>query len=221
MDPTIQPVLGNTGQFVITVHPCNDEQNPKRFQTIRTISSSGAELLRGPGTRVFEAIEIDENGNSIGSSVALKDIWIDSDHTREGDIRDLLHEKADDVDRQSVEKYFLTPTYKGDVWINLNTVDDTANALMRGFNITTDSDSRFIMQRRTDPQSSESTGRQATGLTQYPEQRREYHHKTHYRVVFKEICITINHIKTLPNVIIALTEAVSGAFYYGTVHFHP
>ena len=199
------------GQYVITVHPHNKKQNPRRFRTIRVISSSGAEPLRGRGTRVFEAVEINGNGEPIGSHVALKDIWIDSDRTREGDIHSLLRTAADDNDKQSVETHFLTPTCYGDVWTEFDTLDDTANALMRGLNIP-NTQSRFPMQQKTSTQSSGSTGQQATDLIQDPEERPGHDPKTHYRIVFKEICITINHIKTLPDVIIALTETVSGAF---------
>jgi hypothetical protein len=103
---SIQPVPGNRGQTVITFHPHNDEQNPRRFRTTQILSSYGAESLRGRGTRVFEAVEIDGNGDPNGSPVVLKDTWVDSDRTREGNIIASLHSAANDEDRQLVEEAF-------------------------------------------------------------------------------------------------------------------
>jgi hypothetical protein len=71
----------------------------------------------------------------------LKDIWIDSDRTREGNILALLYAAANDKDRQLIEKHFLTTICHGDVWTELGILDDTANALMRGLKITADHDS--------------------------------------------------------------------------------
>lgn len=62
----------------------NDKGNLRRFWTTKTISSYGVEPLRGRGTRVFEAIEIDVHDREKGLPVVLKDIWIDHDRTREG-----------------------------------------------------------------------------------------------------------------------------------------
>ena len=191
-------------QFVITVHPDNDKQNPRRFRTTRIISSYGAESIRGRGTRVFEAVELDRNGEPNGSHVVLKDIWINSDRTREGNILTSLHEAAEDEDKQLFEKHFLTTVCHGDVWTELDIVDDTANALMRGLNISPGHDTLFELQRAP--------------IFQYrirasgSEGHLRYTHKTHYRIVFKEICITIDRMLSLPDVMVVLAETVSGAF---------
>jgi hypothetical protein len=49
----------------------------------------------------------------------LKDTWIDSDRTREGNILASLHAAANDEDKQLVEKHFLTTICHGDVWTEL------------------------------------------------------------------------------------------------------
>jgi hypothetical protein len=202
-DPTIQPVPGRRGQFVITVHPDNDKENPRRFRTTQILYSYGAEALRGRGTRVFEAVEIDGNGDPTGSPVVLKDTWIDSDHTREGDALASLHAAANDEDRQLIEKHFLTTICHGVVWTELDILDDTANGLMRGLDITADPDSLFELQWRPI-------------IWEYElyrlKSRPRCTHRTHYRIVFKEKCMRIDRIRRLPDVMTVLSETVSGAF---------
>ena len=69
-------------------------------------------------------------------TVMLKNIWVDSDRTREGNILALLRAVTNDEDsRQLVEKHFLTTICHGDVWTETDIHDDTANTLMRGSNI--------------------------------------------------------------------------------------
>jgi hypothetical protein len=153
---------------------------------------------------VFEAVEIDRNGDPNGSPVVLKDIWVDNDRTREGNIVALLHAAANDEDKKLVEKHFLTTICHGDVWTELDILDDTANALMRGLNITPDRDSLFELQRKRFVQ---------IYIPRFVSEWRLRHaHKTHYRIVFKEKGITIDHIRSLPDVMTVLTETVSGAF---------
>ena len=215
-DPTIQPDPGNRGQFVITIHPDDDKQNPRKFRTTKILSSYGAEPLRGRGTRVFEAVEIDENGDSNGSPVVLKDIWIDSDRTREGNILASMCTAANDEDKQLLEKYFLTTICHGDVWTELDILDDTANALMRGLNITLGRGSLFKLQRRPFIQNHEppsgSQGLRLMSRVQAPHSHLRYAHKTHYRIVFKEKGVTMDRMRSLPGVITVLTETASGAF---------
>jgi hypothetical protein len=191
------------------------------FRTTQVISSYGAEPLRGRGTRVFEAVEVDENGNITGSPVVLKDIWIDSDRTREGNILASLHAAANIEDRQLVEKHFLTTVYHGDVWTEHDVLDDTANALMRGLSITPHHASLFKLQRtlihKYEPPSG-SEALRAISRVQAPHSYLSYAHKTHYRIVFKERGITVDRMNILSDVMMAFTETVSGAFSYGAVH---
>ena len=218
-DPTIQR---NRGQFVITIHPDDDKQSPRRFQTRQIISSSGAESLLGRATRVFEAVEIDGSGNPNGSPVVLKDTWIDSNRTREGNVLALLHKEANCEDRKLIEKHFLTAICHGDVWTELHICDDTANSLMRGLDITSDHVSLFKLQvnpfMRTYESMSGSESSQESRRVRAPHSHLRYTHKTHYRIVFKEKGITIDRIRSLPKVMEVLSETVGGEFLFGTVH---
>ncbi len=212
-DTTIQPVNDHSGQFDITVH---SNSMTRTFRTIRTISSYGAETLRGQATRVFEAIELDKNGKPNGSHVVLKDAWIDSDRMREGDILAQLHAAANGEDKKLMHKHFLTTICHGDVWIKPDVVDDTANALMRGLKITKDHDSLFQLQRNSSIQNNTpgtgSRNLRAFSPTEVPCHLIRYDPKTHYRTVFKEVCVTIDTMRSLPDVMQVLTETVSGAF---------
>ena len=220
-DPTVQPVPGKGGQFVITVHPDDDKQNTRRFRTKQIISSFGAEPLRGRGTRVYEAVELDVNGNPIGSPVVLKDTWIDSDRIREGTILASIHAAVQGSDRILFERNFLTRICDGDVWTDFNTVDDTAN-LMRGLNIDPNNVPLFQVQQQATPKSDESpSGSEALwAMTKVrpPRMHPRYAPKTHYRIVFKEKCIPIQQIKSLPDIMTVLIEIVDGAFWYCTVY---
>jgi hypothetical protein len=132
----------------------------------------------------------------------LKDIWIDSDRMREGNVLALLRAAANDEDRQLLVKHFLTIVCHGDVWTELGILDDTANDLMRGLKITADHDSLFKPQREPFIHNYEPR----------PGSHPRYTHKTRYRIVFKEKCITIYRMKSLPDVITVLTETVGGEF---------
>ena len=223
-DTTIQPDIGNNGQFVLTVYPDNNKQNSRRFRVMQILDSYGAEPLRGRGTRVFYAVEIDGNRETNGSNVVIKDMWIDSDRMREGDILALLLKEADEGDKELVRRHFLTTICQGDVWTTQDTRDDTAHALMRGLDIASDHTPLFHLQCKPNVQNSEppfgSNGLRATSRVQVPhnDSPKRYPHKTHYRVVFKEKGITIDCVKSLPDVMTVLGETVGGAFLFGTVH---
>ena len=147
--------------------------------------------------------------------MVLKDTWIDSDRMREGDILASLRETADPEGKQLLEKYFLTTICHGDVQTELNVVDDTANALMRGLEIAKDHAPLFRLQQGPNIQENTS-GTGSANLraspAQIPSDRIRYAPKTHYRIVFREIGTTIDRLQSLPDVMKVLTETVSGAF---------
>ena len=126
---------------------------------------------------------------------------------REGNILASLYEEAEEEDKRLVEKHFLTTICHGDVWTEVDIVDDTANGLMHGFNIASGHDSHFKLQWAP----------YSYGL-QNPHSHLRYAQKTHYRIVFKEICIAIEHIRSLPDVIVVLAETVAGSFLFYTIH---
>jgi Fungal protein kinase len=200
-------------QFIVTVHP-HDNKEPRRFRTGQIISSFGAEPLRGRGTRVYEAIEVDEHGKEKGIAVVLKDIWIDHDRTREGDILAQLYKEADEEDKKLVKKHFLSTVCHGDVLIEPSVRDNTRD-LMRRMDITRDS--VFQLQKRS---SMDSTHKVASGSQSLRAMSRlhvqhpnlTYSHKTHYRIVFEEKGTTIDLVPNLSDVMKVLVDIVAGAF---------
>ena len=158
---------------------------------------------------------MDENGTPNGLSVVLKDIWIDSDRTREGNILAQLLDAAKEEDKPLVKRYFLTVLLHGDVWTGPGRLDDTTNGLMRGLTVPTGHDSQFILQRKPFNLNYEtSTGSKSLDTNRLPASHSHpiYAHKTHYRIVFKEQGTTIDCVKSLHEVMTVLTETAEGAF---------
>jgi hypothetical protein len=222
-DPTIQPAEDDEKQFIITIHHDHDhDKNDSRtFHTLKLLPSYGAEPLRGRGTRVFEAVELDGQGNQKkGSPVVLKDIWIDGDRKREGAIVALLRAAPSGEDKQLVEKHSLTAVCHGDVWTDTNTLDDTENALKLGLKIP--KGPQFPLQRKQRNQkywpASRSQRIGATSGNKTPQSHFIYASKTHYRIVFEEKGDTIDSIKSLPDVITVLIGIVTGAFSNVMIH---
>ncbi|KAF9509551.1 hypothetical protein BS47DRAFT_146332 [Hydnum rufescens UP504] len=82
-------------------------------------------------TRVFEAIEVEDGGKETRGPVVLKDIWIDHDRMREGDILTQLYNDVDGEDKRLAKKHFLTPICHGDVLVAPDTADDTRDIMRR------------------------------------------------------------------------------------------
>ena len=147
---------------------------------------------------------MDINGDPIDSPVVLKDTWINSDCAREGNIISSLQAAADEEDKQLFERHFLTTICHGDVWTELDIVDDTVNGLMRGLKIAADDD--FLFQLQSGPPITHYGGSSRSEVL------REIKHKSHYRIVFKEVGIAIDRMGSLPVVMKVLAETVSGVF---------
>jgi hypothetical protein len=194
---------GDPTKFIITVGPINKQ---RRFRTQRIISSSGAQQLRGRGARVFEAIEVDDHGKDKGPPVVLKDMWIDHDRIREGDIAAKLYEAANKEDKKLVKKHFLTAVCHGDVLLKSNIVDDT-QGLMRKLEL---AEGRvFALQEGVwIPFKYEGTG---IRMTHSSSENLIHPNRTHYRIVFKKKGVTIDEIRSLGDVMRALADVVTGA----------
>ena len=144
----------------------------------------------------------------------LKDIWIDSNRKREGDILAQIYSKTNTEDKTLVEKYFLTIICHGDVWTAPKLLDDTEHGLMCGLKITTDR--VFQLQRKQLTLKKRETitgseGLQAISRLPAPHLNLKYAHKTHYHIFFKEKGTTIDCIRGLPDVMTILAGTVAGA----------
>jgi hypothetical protein len=151
----------------------------------------------------------------------LKDIWIDHDRTREGAVLALLHAGASDEDKSLVEKHFLTTICHGDVLTELNVLDNTDNALMRRLKVTTGREFKLQRKQLVIPKhepASGSEGLRAISRFQARHSHLKYSHKTHYRIVFKEKGITVDLIKSFPDVMMVLSDTVHGKLSRGTIY---
>jgi hypothetical protein len=152
------------------------------------------------------------NGSPKGSPVVLKDIWIDHDRTREGAVLALLHAGANDEEKLLVEKHFLTTICHGDVLMELDVLDDTENALMHRLKVTTGHEFKLQQKQLVIPKHEPPSGLeglQAISHLQARHSHLKYLHKTHYCIVFKEKGITVDLIKSFPNVMTVLSDTVN------------
>ncbi|KAI0946838.1 hypothetical protein AcW1_010392 [Taiwanofungus camphoratus] len=222
-DPMICPIMDSKGKVLL------DSDGKRRFditvrladgtnvvyRTIKILADFGADAPQGRGTRVWEAKKL-ENGEECGEPVVLKDSWIDSDRTREGVLYGELRDSDTSTDFQNAMKTFImTAICNGDVYIN-GEVDDTQMLMTRGQRIPRDC-SKFTVQLTRPPAAQFShSSRLATGYHHSPEEYRGkhsapprvYHPKTHYQIVFKEVCKPISTVTSLATVFKLLSQAI-------------
>jgi len=145
-------------------------------------------------TRVFEPIEVKDGGKETGGPVVLKDIWIDHDRMREGDILAQLYNDMDGEDQRLAKKHFLTPICHGDVLVAPDTADDTRDIMRR---LKTTEHGIFELPRkdlmvpkREDP--SGSQGLRAVTRLHIPHLNLSCPSKMHHHIVFEEKGLTID-----------------------------
>ena len=122
-DPSMVPIRAKDGslQYDITVH--SSQGTHQVYRTIGVLFDGGSKVLLGRGTRVWEAMRLDDSGQAIGESVALKDCWVDSFREREGDITTRIRQSAttlDDEDRTKLGEMLLEIVGHGDVHVGGN-----------------------------------------------------------------------------------------------------
>lgn len=215
-------------QYLITVRSAEHPDAVKKYQTTRLISACCAEAIRGRGTRMWEVKEV-KRGKMTGEPMMLKDSWIDSDRPREevvikkisGDAKRFENPEDKDLLQQSLPK----PVIAGDVWIG-DDVDITICGRERTFG----SLSRFNLVRppvayNTDSSTdTEPTPPPAgSSVPTASVQGNVAHHngatekpvavcrsKTHYRVVFSEVCEVLHEIDSLPDILYTLCKVCEG-----------
>ena len=211
MTPVTTCVKNREPQYDIVVRDKNTATETT-FRTKRVLSNIGTDALRGRGTRVWEVIELDADGNEKDvDTCVLKDVWADDDCEREGDILAAIRRDAEGKSRYWLEQfdnYFLTTVTYGDVYVN-GEPDKTRqwempknvgmlnlkSGLKEPRHIASD-----LVGAITFEQPSEDP------VVQY------YSTKVHHRIVFKEMGTTILDIESLQSVFVYLGEAMNGEF---------
>jgi len=199
-------------------HLPNNGVKERKFRTVKILSDFGAAPIRGRATRVFEAYELDKEGNRTGESVAIKDTWMDADRLQEGDI---LHSMMKDVKESASDvtvdgaKYFLSVRTHGVVMI-AGKQDSTLDLMMHGYTIPMDCN-QFMLERTTSPSkprvskggpSSVSVGDQT--VRDY----RQYSPKVHYRCVFNEVATPLLHVQNTSEMFLVLNDVVQGGWKF-------
>ncbi|KAI6110903.1 hypothetical protein EDD16DRAFT_1809300 [Pisolithus croceorrhizus] len=187
-DPTIQRVgLSGKIQYNITVHM--DEGKDLVHWATRVISDHSADALSGRRTRVFEARLIFLNGTSVKDAepVVLKDSWRDGDRDREGVIlnrifADLQKHKGPEQEEEA-RKYFLTVLAAGNVMVDGN-IDNTDRLL-----------------HESDLQPDHSSYQ--LPVDEIPKVKPI---RTHFRLVFREVCEPLYELTALDTVFMTLED---------------
>ena len=191
--------------------------------------------MRGRGTRVWEARKLVKN-TAMGSSVVIKDSWVDHDKPREGDLLVQLMARLRDtlgVDMKAAASYFLTVLRQGDVYID-GEVDATFSKIMWGTDVQKTFDTLWVRppghftesESTTDNSRSKNSssvgqaemerlptmGRLRTTQLSEVTQGFEYtkHHRSHYRIVFQERGKSLHQIDDLRDRFQALMGATRG-----------
>ena len=205
-------------QYDIVVRQ-DDDCSIVTYRTKRMISNIGADTLRGRGTRVWEVVELDDNGEERDSSTTcvLKDSWVDENMRREGEIHRHIRADAAAKGLESPENVamgacLLTVNTYGDVFID-NQPDKTRHW---------DLPSRMnFIKVKVEPKTSSKAKSDWTpvGAIMVQNETTSDHSvsmsaasffptKVHHRIVFKEVGKTIRELSSLRRVFRRLTEVV-------------
>ncbi|KAF9811597.1 hypothetical protein IEO21_06522 [Rhodonia placenta] len=88
------------------------------YRTIRLLSDTGSEYLRGKGTRVWLVRKM-EDGVECGEPLVLKDSWVDSNLQTEGDnLHTIRNCETDPPTGDLLDKYLLTVSCHGKVYVD-------------------------------------------------------------------------------------------------------
>ncbi|KAI6046783.1 hypothetical protein EDC04DRAFT_1249500 [Pisolithus marmoratus] len=212
-DPTIRRVcVGDKTQYDITV--TTDEGKVLVYETTRVISNFGADALIGRGTRIFEVYLKSHDGKPVKDAepAVLKDWWRDSDRDREDRILEQIfadlrnHKGIEQADE--ARKYFLTVLAAGNVMVD-GKIDGT-DSLLRMFNLPTDC--TWYPLPADELQQPIPT---RTGVGRVPSfpwvvisaKRSQVDHRTHCRLVFKEVGYPIYEFRRLDTMFETLQDA--------------
>ncbi|KIM42727.1 hypothetical protein M413DRAFT_26731 [Hebeloma cylindrosporum] len=196
-DPTMKLCRNPIGQgfgYEMTVYDHKTKAS-RVFKTSKLLSDYAADALRGRGTRVFEAYEVNMRDMSLGQSpVAIKDYWLDTSRMSEADILEDILVGASDEEKS----HFLTVETWGNVLID-GREDTTTMRGMKLVNESTQEDAvevphpvlygEFHLHSTSEKESPPvSLGLSAVlDTSRFSLPLQQYNPKVHQRIVFKEI----------------------------------
>lgn len=233
-DVKVQP------KYNIIVHSKKEDTSPiiaRTFRTVKLLSSMGAEVIRGRGTRVWMVNEVIDGKVIEDISYVLKDAWVDSDREREGTVVKSIEQDAkklkDPDERQDLLDCLLTTEAEGDVRLSDGTVDRTISGRKRTrllmvnrsrYNLTPHTSrtpSSSSVKASKDPPKPGGNAKRG-GDKHAPGDHRDLSHasetpepvvydaKTHYRIVFEEVCEVLHELPSLYSIVYTLWKACAG-----------
>lgn len=233
-DITVQPFPAQEAEDGPT-----EELKPRTFRTEELLSGIGAEHLRGRGTRVWAVKELID-GRVGKDTFVLKDTWIDSDRIREGYITaKILRSVQNKNDKALVRSALLTTEIHGDVHVDgkadCTLAGDLRSQLLNKhkprFNFRQDTPKKDatppkskLAETLSDATSGSAKATTLSGKasirpigdhrdavrTEKALQLIFFHSKTHYRIVFVELCKPLYKTTSLQDILWMLVQATAG-----------
>lgn len=181
------------------------------YRTIRLLSDTGSEYLRGKGTRVWLVRKM-EDGVECGEPVVLKDSWVDSNLQMEGDNLNAIRNcETDPPTGDLLDKYLLTVSCHGKVYVD-GKLDHTLCHLSGPDALHTRL--RFRLQTSSHPPGAriQALGHHRHGqlISHSLGKMPIYRAHDHYRIVYSEVCEPLNTLTHLSDVFGVLSQAVKG-----------
>lgn len=198
--------METTGRLVYDVTIRESETKEHIYRTTELINDDATANLRGRGTRVWKMAQVMNGKVNEDVGGVMKDYWIDEDRTREGDILQELRQLYSNHDDEDLfNSLFLTVVAHGDVYIDDN-LDNTRHLMTRGV-APPDCDrpeNRFaldpvplrfktpsgsIISVNAGSQAQQGLAKDAKPLNPPPRRKYvDYWTKSHYRMLFLQIC---------------------------------
>lgn len=221
-DPTMTRIKDRNGRetkdYYITVN-AQDSGEKLTFRTLGLLSSASADALRGRSTRVWRCELVD--GPTPKPKVlepgpfALKDTWIDVDRKREGNIIPIIRALGETPEqKKDIQDLVMDVRWHGDVYVNdkpVVTLRDDADRQKnyKMFQVRLkDPDAEYKKQRARDKR------RQAGATAGTPSvQKRDpkiHGQKGHYRMVYSQVGMALDHVQSLKTVLGALQRVLQG-----------
>ncbi|KIP06415.1 hypothetical protein PHLGIDRAFT_118969, partial [Phlebiopsis gigantea 11061_1 CR5-6] len=154
------------------------------------------------------------NGEELDTPLVLKDSWVDSDRTREGEILENIRSASRiNKDYAALIDTTLLHTHDfGNVQV-CDEDDNTHTVIRRGLDL---SQHKATMEVKADPMAHKKIVSRLppTGMALPPKQRQadllQYGAKVHHRVVFKEVGIRTTEVESLAQIFARLADVVTG-----------
>ncbi|KAJ3555474.1 hypothetical protein NM688_g2555 [Phlebia brevispora] len=193
-------------EYDIVVHDTN--RGDLTFRTLECLYYFQARAVGGRCTRVWKVRRV-RGGELYGDPLVLKDTWIDSERTREGDIMEAIMADAADAHRSTLQNLLLTVVCHGDVIGPMQVLDmtyDLKNVPWRLFEmrkITAHENRAYTISHDTRTASGSYLDRPRIS-PENSDKPTDYGHRTHYRIVFQEVGESLHRVKSMRTVFKAL-----------------